>query len=67
MIKEIRDGKLYFDGCDTTELAKEYATRIIKLKDGEITSDSNEYDGKIKTNLDIIIMELIIWHMMRNQ
>lgn len=28
MIKEIKNGKLYFDGCDVTQLAKEYGTPL---------------------------------------
>ena len=44
-VKEIRNGKLYFDGCDTVELAQKYGTplyvmsltdmerRITELKD----------------------------------
>ena len=31
------------------DLAKEYSNRIITLKDGKITSDSNPYDGKVNT------------------
>jgi ABC-type antimicrobial peptide transport system permease subunit len=34
------------------DLANKYATRIVTLKDGKITSDSKKYNGKIKTYLD---------------
>ncbi|MBQ3470231.1 ABC transporter ATP-binding protein/permease [Candidatus Saccharibacteria bacterium] len=52
LLKKIAKDKLVIMVTHNPELAKEYATRIIKLKDGEITSDSNKYDGKIKTNLN---------------
>ncbi len=52
LLKEIAKEKLVIMVTHNPDLAKEYATRIITLKDGEITSDSNSYDGKIKTNLD---------------
>ena len=28
MTSDIKDGTLYFDGCDTTELAKKYGTPL---------------------------------------
>ena len=31
------------------ELAEEYSSRIIKLKDGEVIDDTNPYDGKANT------------------
>ena len=53
MIKEIRDGKLYFDECDTTELAKEYGTPLYVMSQTDIESRLDElkrdftdkYDG----------------------
>ena len=52
ILKEISKNKLVVMVTHNPELADKYATRIIKLKDGKITSDSNPYDGKIKTDLD---------------
>lgn len=52
LLKKIAKDKLVIMVTHNPELAKKYATRIIELKDGEITSDSNKYDGKIKTNLN---------------
>ena len=37
------------------ELAEEYSSRIIKLKDGKIIDDSNPYDGKKNTKEDLEI------------
>ena len=52
LLKKIAKNKLVIMVTHNPELAREYATRIITLKDGTITSDSNIYDGKKKTNLD---------------
>lgn len=52
LLQEIAREKLVIMVTHNPELAKQYATRIITLKDGTITSDSDSYDGKIKTRLD---------------
>lgn len=52
LLKDIAKDKLVIMVTHNPDLAKEYATRIVKLKDGKITSDSRAYDGKIDTNLD---------------
>ena len=57
LLKQIADKKLVIMVTHNPELADEYATRIIKLKDGRIISDSNPYDGKVKTDLDLIEAE----------
>ncbi|MBR3052027.1 ABC transporter ATP-binding protein/permease [Candidatus Saccharibacteria bacterium] len=57
LLKQIADKKLVVMVTHNPELADEYATRIIKLKDGRIMSDSNPYDGKVRTDLDLIEAE----------
>lgn len=52
LLKKIAKTKLVIMVTHNPELAREYATRIITLKDGQITSDSDIYDGKKKTILD---------------
>lgn len=52
ILKDIAKDKLVVMVTHNPELANKYSTRIITLKDGKITSDSNPYDGKIKTDLD---------------
>ena len=52
LLKKIAKNKLVIMVTHNPDLARKYATRIITLKDGEITSDSNIYDGKKKTVLD---------------
>ena len=57
LLKKIADKKLVIMVTHNPELADKFATRIITLKDGKITSDSNPYDGKTKTDLDLIESE----------
>lgn len=39
---EIRKGKLFFDGCDTTELAKEWGTPVYLLSENKILEKTKE-------------------------
>ena len=40
MIKEIRNNTLYFDGCDTVALAKQYGTPLyVFFRNGKCTKD----------------------------
>lgn len=57
LLKKISASKLVVMVTHNPDLADEYATRIITLKDGKITSDSNPYDGKIKTDLSLVEAE----------
>ena len=45
LLKEIAKDKLVIMVTHNPELASQYSTRIIKLKDGKIISDSNPYNG----------------------
>ncbi|WP_409967610.1 diaminopimelate decarboxylase [Bengtsoniella intestinalis] len=36
MIKEVKNGVLYFDGCNTVELAKEYGTPLYLMSESDI-------------------------------
>lgn len=49
ILKEIAKTKLVIMVTHNPDLANEYSNRIITLKDGKITSDTNPYDGKKKT------------------
>jgi len=49
LLKKIAKNKLVIMVTHNPELAETYSTRIIKLKDGKIISDSNPYDGKKNT------------------
>ena len=49
ILKKISKNKLVIMVTHNPDLANEYATRIIKLSDGKIISDSNPYNGKIDT------------------
>ena len=43
LLKEVANDRLVIMVTHNPELAEEYATRIVKLKDGKITDDSDEY------------------------
>lgn len=45
LLQEISDDRLVIMVTHNPELASRYATRIVHLHDGEITFDSNPYDG----------------------
>lgn len=45
LLKEIAQDKLVIMVTHNPELAEQYSTRIIKLLDGRVISDSNPYDG----------------------
>ncbi len=45
LIKEIANDRLVIMVTHNPELAEQYSTRIVKLVDGKITSDSNPFDG----------------------
>ena len=49
LLKKISKDKLVIMVTHNPELAKEYSNRIISLKDGKITDDTNPYDGKSDT------------------
>ncbi|MBR1883439.1 MAG: ABC transporter ATP-binding protein/permease [Clostridia bacterium] len=46
LLKEIAKDKLIIMVTHNPELAKEYSSRIIELKDGKVISDNSPYDGK---------------------
>ena len=46
LLKKISKDKLVIMVTHNPELAKEYSNRIISLKDGVVTDDTNPYDGK---------------------
>ena len=47
LLKEIANDRLVIMVTHNPELAKEYSTRIITLKDGEIVGDTDPYDGEM--------------------
>ncbi len=55
ILKKISENRLVIMVTHNPELAKEYSTRIIELKDGKIISDSDPYDGKIDTKESAIV------------
>lgn len=51
LLKKISKDKLVIMVTHNPDLAKEYSNRIISLKDGEVTNDTNPYDGKEEIEL----------------
>ena len=49
LIKEIAKDRLVIMVTHNPELAEKYSTRIVRLLDGEIVSDSAPFDGKVET------------------
>lgn len=58
ILKEISKDRLVIMVTHNPEIAKEYSTRIIELKDGKITNDTNPYNGEDNTKLDESIASL---------
>ena len=52
LLKKIAKDKLVIMVTHNPELAKEYSNRIIELKDGKITSDSNPFDVKKEKEIE---------------
>ncbi len=52
ILKDISKERLIIMVTHNPDLAKEYSTRIIKLKDGEVEGDTNPYNGKEEPSLD---------------
>ena len=57
LLKEIASEKLVIMVTHNQELAEVYSTRIISIKDGQITNDTNYYDGKCNTKEDEITLK----------
>jgi len=49
LLKDIAKNKLVIMVTHNQELAEKYSTRIISIKDGKITNDTDKYDGKNDT------------------
>lgn len=49
LIKEIAKDRLVIMVTHNPELAQEYATRLVTMQDGKVTTDSNPYDSNLST------------------
>lgn len=52
LLKEVAKDRLVIMVTHNGDLAKEYSTRIIELRDGEVTSDNNPFDGKDEKTIE---------------
>ncbi len=50
LLKEVAKDRLVVMVTHNPELAEEYATRIVRLKDGKITADSDPFDPELKAD-----------------
>ena len=50
LLKEVAKDRLVVMVTHNPELAEEYATRIVKLKDGKITADSDPFEPEMKSD-----------------
>lgn len=57
LLKEVAKNKLVIMVTHNPEIAKEYSTRIIKLRDGKIIDDSNPYEGEVNTKEELEIQK----------
>ena len=55
LIKEISQDKLVIMVTHNKELAEKYSTRIVQLKDGKLTKDSNPVESEEKAQKEFII------------
>ncbi len=54
LLREIAKTKLVIMVTHNNELAEEYSTRIISLRDGLVTGDTDEYDGKGEEPAEVV-------------
>ncbi len=55
ILKKVSKDRLVIMVTHNPELASKYSSRIINIKDGKITDDSNPYDGKVNTKEELEI------------
>ena len=57
LIKEVAENKLVIMVTHDVKLAEQYATRIVRLNDGRVESDSNPYDssGKVDVSKELVL------------
>ncbi len=67
LLKEIAGDHLIIMVTHNAELAKKYSSRIIKLLDGEVKSDSNPYDIESNQSQDKEVPEVAKENLVQNQ
>ena len=60
MLNEVRDNTLYFDGCSTVELARQYGTPLYVFSESEIVRRAREEARIIKNDARVEANELRI-------
>ncbi len=54
ILKKVAEDRLVIMVTHNPDLAKQYSTRIIQMKDGVVTSDSNPYKGETKEEREAV-------------
>ena len=60
LIREIAGERLVIMVTHNPELAEQYSTRIVKLQDGRVVSDSNPFDSSVEEDKVVVKSETII-------
>lgn len=53
MVKEIKDNTLYFDGCNTVELAEKYGTPLYVYSESDLHSRIAQIRKILRKNIQI--------------
>ena len=57
LLKEVASDRLVIMVTHNPQLAEEYSTRIVYLKDGEVVDDTMPYDGKVENGAEVVVLE----------
>lgn len=59
LLKEVAEDRLVIMVTHNPQLAEEYATRIVYLKDGEVEGDTMPYDSSLEDVKDDVVQEVV--------
>ena len=57
LLKEVASDRLVIMVTHNPQLAEEYSTRIVYLKDGEVVDDTMPYDGNVENGAEVVVPE----------
>lgn len=59
LLKEVASDRLVVMVTHNPQLAEEYSTRIVYLKDGEVVGDTMPYDGSVEEAEEVAVVEAV--------
>ncbi|MBQ9108107.1 MAG: ABC transporter ATP-binding protein/permease [Clostridia bacterium] len=59
LLKEVASDRLVVMVTHNPQLAEEYSTRIVYLKDGEVVGDTMPYDGSVEEAEEVAVVETV--------